>query len=66
MILLCYDGSDDAQAAAERAAKLFPGASVTVLTVWQPYIEMLSQSGFGLGYAAPIGDVEQIDATIEG
>ena len=65
MILLCYDGSEDAEAAAERVAKLFPGAPVTVLTVWQPYIEMLSQSGLGLAYAAPVGDAEEVDATIE-
>jgi hypothetical protein len=35
-ILLCYDGSEDAQAATDRAARLFPGASVTVLAVWEP------------------------------
>lgn len=65
MILLCYDGSDDAQAAAERTAKLFAGASVTVLTVWEPYIEMITQNGFGLAYAPPVTDVEEIDRVIE-
>lgn len=67
VILLCYDGSDDAQAAAERAAKLFPGVHVTVLTVWEPYIETVPLGGLGLGvaYAPPGADVEQIDATIE-
>jgi nucleotide-binding universal stress UspA family protein len=67
MILLCYDGSDDSQAAAERVAKLFPGAHVSVLTVWEPYIEIVTQGGFGAGfaYAPPITDLEQIDATIE-
>jgi Universal stress protein UspA and related nucleotide-binding proteins len=65
VILLCYDGSEDAQAAAERAASVFPGAPVTVLTVWEPYVEMITQSGFGLAYTPPITDVERIDATIE-
>ncbi|MFI4985483.1 MAG: universal stress protein [Solirubrobacterales bacterium] len=65
VILLCFDGSADAGAAAERTAKLFPGMPVTVLTVWEPYVEMLAQNGFGLAYAPPLTDVEQVDAAIE-
>ena len=65
MILLCYDGSDDARAAAERAAKLFPQTPVTVFAVWEPYVEMLIQNGFGLAYTPPVTDVEQIDAAIQ-
>lgn len=65
MILLCYDGSDDAQAAAERTAKLFPGAPVTVLTIWEPYIEVITQNGFGLAFAPPVNDVEEIDRVVE-
>lgn len=65
MILLCFDGSSDAGAAAERTATLFPGMPVTVLTVWEPYVEMLTHSGFGLAYAPPLSDVEQVDAAIE-
>ncbi|HVF78045.1 MAG TPA: universal stress protein [Solirubrobacteraceae bacterium] len=34
MILLPYDGSADAQAAIDSAARLAPGADATVLTVW--------------------------------
>lgn len=65
MILLCYDGSDDAQVAMDRAAKLFPHAPVIVLAVWEPYVEMLAQNGFGFAYAPPITDVEEIDAEVE-
>lgn len=65
MILLCYDGSEDAQAAAERAARVFPGAPVTVLTLWEPYVEMVAQSGFGVAYPPPLADVVQIDAAVE-
>ena len=65
MILLCYDGSDDAKAAAEHVAKLFPGMPVTVLAVWEPYIEMLTQNGFGLAYPPAVIDVEQVDAVVE-
>jgi len=65
LILLCYDGSDDAKAAVDRAAKLFPHAPVTVLAVWERYVEMITQSGFGLAYAPPVTDVEEIDAAVE-
>jgi nucleotide-binding universal stress UspA family protein len=62
MILLCYDGSEHAQAAADVAARLFPHAPVTVLSVWEPFIEVMAASGFGAGYPPPIGDVDEIDA----
>lgn len=65
MILLCYDGSDDAKAPADHAAKLFPHAPFTVLAVWECYVEMITQSGFGLAYAPPVTDVEEIDAAVE-
>lgn len=64
MILLCYDGSDDAKAAAERTAKLFGSAPVTVLTIWEPYLLVVTQDSFGLSYAPPAGDIERIDAGI--
>jgi nucleotide-binding universal stress UspA family protein len=66
-ILLCDDGSPDAEAAAHEAARLFPGAAVTVIAVWEPYNAMLAQSGYGFGfaYAPPPGDVEEIDAIVE-
>jgi nucleotide-binding universal stress UspA family protein len=35
-LLLCYDGSDDATHAIERAGALFPGRHALVVTVWQP------------------------------
>jgi nucleotide-binding universal stress UspA family protein len=65
MILLCYDGSEDANAAAERTGALFAGRPITVLTVWEPYVEMLTQNGFGLAYAPPLTDVEQVDEAVE-
>lgn len=66
MILLCYDGSEDAQAAVDLTAKLFTGQPVTVLAVWEPYTEIISHEGwgFGFGYAPPPGDVEQIDKSV--
>jgi nucleotide-binding universal stress UspA family protein len=35
VILICYDGSDDAKAAIENASVLFSGESAVVLTVWE-------------------------------
>jgi nucleotide-binding universal stress UspA family protein len=53
MILLSYDGSDDAQAAIERAAQLMPGSYATVLTVWLPYVSLLAGNySPGMGMAA--------------
>jgi len=63
VILLCYDGSEDARAAADPAAKLFAQAPVTVLTVWERYVDLLTYVGFA-AYTPP-GDVEQIDAAAE-
>lgn len=70
MILLSYDGSTDAQAAIERAAQILPGAPTTVLTVWEPYVDMLSRTGamgMGMGMGSPgtFADAERIDAANE-
>jgi nucleotide-binding universal stress UspA family protein len=43
MILIAYDGSDDAKAAIEHAASLMPGQPALVVTVWEPYIQMLTR-----------------------
>jgi nucleotide-binding universal stress UspA family protein len=60
MILICYDGSPDAQAAIERGADLLKGEPATVLTVWRPLVEILTGSGFGL--APAVIDFEEVDA----
>jgi nucleotide-binding universal stress UspA family protein len=61
MILICYDGSDDARAAIEHGGRLLKGESATVLTVWQPFVEALSHAAtFGVG--GVVLDVESIDA----
>jgi nucleotide-binding universal stress UspA family protein len=63
-VVLCDDGSPDAQAAADHVARLFPAADVTVLAVWEPYNALLTQAGYGFGfaYAPPAGEVREIDA----
>ena len=66
MILLCYDGSADSQAAVQATQKLFAGHPITVLTVWEPYVEMVAQGGFGLSFAPPTVDTEEIDDVVRG
>jgi nucleotide-binding universal stress UspA family protein len=60
MILICYDGSDDAKAAIEDGSKLLKSESATVLTVWQPFVEVLAHvAPFGIG--GGIVDIQKID-----
>jgi hypothetical protein len=43
MILVGYDGSEDARTAIEEAGKLLGGQPATVLTVWGPFREVLER-----------------------
>lgn len=43
MILIAYDGSDDAKAAIERAAELGSGQPAVVMTVWEPYVHLITR-----------------------
>jgi nucleotide-binding universal stress UspA family protein len=65
MILIGYDGSADAAAAIESAAKLFAGERATILTVWVPFIEVMARTGSGLALSPGIVDLEEIDAASE-
>jgi len=61
MILICYDGSPDAAAAVERAATLFPDQPATVLTVWEPFVEVATRTTIGFGLIPSIPDPDEID-----
>jgi nucleotide-binding universal stress UspA family protein len=66
-ILICYDGSADAQAAIERAGQLMPGADATVLVIWETIIETLTRTGtlgMGFGMIGPYGE-DGTDAALE-
>ncbi len=63
MILLCYDGSSDAQCAIDRAGELLRGQSATILTVWDGLAAVLARAGTGVGIGAL--DFEAIDAASE-
>lgn len=64
MILIGYDGSPDAQAAIERAGKLFAGQPATVLSVWEPFVDVMARTGVGLAFTA-LGNIEEIDNASE-
>lgn len=62
MIVIGYDGSPDSQAAIDHAAELFGGEPARVLTVWEPFIELISRTGAGLWTGLEGVDIEAIDA----
>jgi nucleotide-binding universal stress UspA family protein len=61
MILICYDGSKDSRAAVERAAELFASQPATILTVWQPFMEVVARTTVGFGLVPALPDPEEID-----
>lgn len=62
MILIAYDGSDDAKAAIEQASRLFAGEQVAVLTVWQRFIDTVARVGGGISM---VYDYDEIDRDTE-
>ena len=60
MILIAYDGSDDAKAAIERVAELVSGQPAVVVTVWEPYVKLLTRYPAAGGLVAG-EDFEAID-----
>jgi nucleotide-binding universal stress UspA family protein len=61
MILICYDGSPDATAAIDRCAELLKGQRATVLTVWEPFIEVVTRAYAGFAPVAGMVDQAEID-----
>ena len=43
-VLICYDGSADAQAAIDRAGVLMPGSEATVLVIWETILQTMTRS----------------------
>lgn len=58
MIVIAYDGSEDAKAAIAKAGELFKGQTATVVTVWQRFVDTMARVGGGVGV---IVDYEEID-----
>jgi hypothetical protein len=61
VILICYDGSDDARAAVEHAGELLRGQPATVLAVRPPFAHILASTTTGLGAMAGLAQMEEID-----
>jgi nucleotide-binding universal stress UspA family protein len=47
VILICYDGSDDAKAAIENASVLFSGEPAVILTVWESFVDLFTRTPGG-------------------
>ncbi len=66
MILMAYDGSAGAQAAMDRVAELMPSAEMTVLTVWDPFVETAVRMGPGsMGMVMPHASDVDIDGATQ-
>ena len=65
MILLCYDGSPDAQAAIDEAARLLPSERATVLTVWERFVDVMARTGAGLAWGTATVHPDEIDVEAE-
>jgi nucleotide-binding universal stress UspA family protein len=62
VILIAYDGSEDAHAAIDGAAKLFPAQPATIVTVWQRFVETIAGTGAGM---AVVLDYDELDSAAE-
>jgi nucleotide-binding universal stress UspA family protein len=60
VILIGYDGSDNAKAAIDRAGALFRGQPAAVLSVWEPFSDIVARTPASLGFAG-ISDYDEID-----
>jgi nucleotide-binding universal stress UspA family protein len=61
MILIAYDGSEDAKTAIQHAGQLMPGAAATVLTIWEPFTTLLDRTPETLRPLAKVRDADEID-----
>ena len=65
MVLLGYDGSADAKAAIDRAGVLLKSSPALVLSVWEPFIGVMTRAGLGMTYGALAWDADEVDAASE-
>jgi nucleotide-binding universal stress UspA family protein len=63
-LLLCFDGSEDAKRAIERAGALFAGRRALVVTVWQPIVDLDGFAWTG-ATASPVNVIELNRAAAE-
>ena len=61
MVLICYDGSTDARSAIECAAELLGDEPVTVLTIWEPFVDVVARTPAGFGMTMGMPATDEID-----
>jgi nucleotide-binding universal stress UspA family protein len=61
MILLAYDGSDNAKDAIKRAGALFKGQPAVVLFIWEQYAEIVARAPAGFARSADSPDYQRLD-----
>ena len=61
MILICYDGSEDARAAIAHGGELLAFRSAIVLTVWQPVSAIGARAPTAFPFLPSLLDAEEID-----
>jgi nucleotide-binding universal stress UspA family protein len=52
MILIAFDGSEDAKSAIQHAGELMPGQPAVVVTVWEPYAMLVTRYPASTGLLA--------------
>ncbi len=60
MIIICYDGSEYAQAAADQAIRLLPKTPATVLTVFPPVATPVMPVGWNRPRAAIMAATDRV------
>ena len=65
MILIAYDGSEGAKVAIAGAGKLLAGASATVLSVWEPFSDVVARTSAGLSLSPGVAETEELDNAYE-
>ena len=65
MILICFDGSPDAEEAIDTAGALYAGSPATVLTIWERFIDVLALTSSAIILPPEVVDVAEVDAASE-
>jgi nucleotide-binding universal stress UspA family protein len=63
VILIAYDRSKDAQSAIDLAGDLMSGEPTTVLSAWEPFVDVMARTGVGVGPG--VIDFEALDKDYE-
>jgi hypothetical protein len=65
VILIGYDGSPDSRIAIDCAGELMPGQAATVLSIWEPFVVVISYAGTGMEVWLDDVDPQRMDDLAE-